>query len=536
MSTRLWRAFGFSLPAALLLSLGSVALEGGPPPAAPPYDVVTPPSQGRPLPAEPLPAPLPGTNPATGDQSQGPALEGPSPPPTDQPLPINLATALYLSNARPLIIAFAQNSVEEAAALLQGANVLWLPNFNVGADYYRHDGTDQTTPGPVIVDSKSSLMAGGGFTLDFGVTDAIFRPLAARQILYARQWGVQAASNDALALVAEAYFNVQEARGRLAGNVESQAKGRELERRIKGLSQGFIPEIEVNRARALLLELQQEAETTTAAWRTSSARLTRLLRLNPGAVVVPLEPPHLQVTLVRPGQPVDDLIPVGLTNRPELASQQALVRSTLELLRQERIRPLIPSLVLRGRQGPGGALEGGVFGGGPNDQMDMWGGRFDADISAVWTLYNLGAGNRTLVRTRAAQEQRAMLDLCNLQDRVAEEVVQAHAQVEAAVAQIAEAANQVKEAIITFNGTLTGIGQTRGAGELLQLVNRPQEAVAALQQLNRSYTNYFSAVNGYNRAQFQLYRAIGYPAQNVACDPPVGEVQPVETSRPSMGP
>ena len=71
----------------------------------------------------------------------------------------------------------------------------------------------------------------------------------------------------------------------------------------------------------------------------------------------------------------------------------------------------------------------------------------------------------------------------------------------------------------------------------MQLVNRPQEAVAALQQLNRAYDTYFTAVNSYNRAQFQLYRAIGYPARILVCDRPLGETQNVDLSRPaSMSP
>ena len=116
---------------------------------------------------------------------------------------------------------------------------------------------------------------------------------------------------------------------------------------------------------------------------------------------------------------------------------------------------------------------------------------------------------------------------------MAQDVVQAHAQLEAAATQIDDATSEVKEAIVTFQGTLTGIGQTRGAGDLLQLVNRPQEAVAALQQLFRAYDDFFAAVNGYNRAQFQLYRALGFPARIVICDHPLGEVEHVDTSRPA---
>jgi hypothetical protein len=55
--------------------------------------------------------------------------------------------------------------------------------------------------------------------------------------------------------------------------------------------------------------------------------------------------------------------------------------------------------------------------------------------------------------------------------------------------------------------------------------------------LNRAYGIYFAAINGYNRAQFQLYRALGFPARTLLCDHPVGKMQPLDTSRPaSMAP
>jgi hypothetical protein len=58
-----------------------------------------------------------------------------------------------------------------------------------------------------------------------------------------------------------------------------------------------------------------------------------------------------------------------------------------------------------------------------------------------------------------------------------------------------------------------GLGQTRGAGNLLQLVIRPQEAVAAVQALAVAYADYYATVADYNRGQFRLYRALGAPAQ-----------------------
>jgi hypothetical protein len=63
---------------------------------------------------------------------------------------------------------------------------------------------------------------------------------------------------------------------------------------------------------------------------------------------------------------------------------------------------------------------------------------------------------------------------------------------------------------------------------LLQLVNRPQEVVAALQQLQQAYLNYYTSTNDYNRAQFQLFRALGYAAQSLACGDSLGPVMPVD--------
>jgi outer membrane protein TolC len=474
----------------------------------------------------------------------GPAFVVGPPPPAiksievgqyDRALPINLATALRLSQARPLIIALAQVSVEKAASHLQGANALWLPDMHFAADYSHHDGANQATEGAVEFASFGSFYSGGGATLDFGVTDALFQPLAARQELIARQKDVQAAQNDALLAVAQSYFAVQEARGRLAGHFSAVGKGEEMVKRIESLAREMVPEMEVDRARALLADLNQQAISSRTDWRVASSRLIRTLRLSPGSVVVPVEPPHLQVTLISSQYTVDQLIPCGLMNRPELASQKALVQATLELLRQERLRPLLPSLVLAGR-GPDGTITGGTYGGGTGGNLDTWGGRAEFDAGLVWTLKNLGMGNRALVRDRQADQRKALIELLGIQDRVADEVVQAHAQAEGARMEIIEAEKGIREADVTFTGTLNGLLQIRGAGNLLQPVSRPQEAVAALQQLNRAYDQYFTAVNNFNRAEFQLYHALGYPSRILACERQLGDMRPVEDDRPSESP
>jgi outer membrane protein TolC len=442
----------------------------------------------------------------------------PSPEAGERPLPINLPTALELANARAIDIALASQRIQIAAAELQRAKVLWLPTVYIGADYYRHDGQIQDTPGNILGTSKSSFIAGAGPAAVFALTDAIFAPLAARQVVQARQASLQAATNDTLLAVAEAYFNVQQARGELAGAEDAAGRARELVRRAEALStKGLVPPVEAVRARTELGDRVQDVETAREHWRVASAELTRVLRLDASALVEPLEPPQLRVTLVPLDRPVDDLIPVGLTNRPELAAHQALVHATLERLRQERIRPLAPSVLLRGAStGIFGTLAGGYFGGGTNDKLSNFGARGDFDVQILWEFQNLGLGNRALVNQRRAENQAAVLELFRTQDRVAAEIAQAYAQAQSAERRAKEAESQVQDALESVEKNFEGLGQTRQAGNLILLVIRPQEVVAAVQALERAYSRYYVAVADYNRAQYRLYRAMGQPAQSLA--------------------
>src|SRR5262249_41064510 len=151
-------------------------------------------------------------------------------------------------------------------------------------------------------------------------------------------------------------------------------------RKVRGLGLGLVAPSDVNRSLALLADFEQTVAADRETWRIASADLTQVLRMDPAAMVVPLEPPHVQVTIIPPQVPVDALIPIGLTNRPELASQQALVQAALTRIRQERIRPLVPSLVLEGTpgsSGPGGYFMGGIFTSDLNGQDNPTRGRDD---------------------------------------------------------------------------------------------------------------------------------------------------------------
>ena len=95
-----------------------------------------------------------------------------------------------------------------------------------------------------------------------------------------------------------------------------------------------------------------------------------------------------------------------------------------------------------------------------------------------------------------------------------------------------EAEYGLAAAEVSFDGNLKGLSETVRAGDQLQLVIRPQEVTAALLQLQQAYGNYYTSINDYNRAEFRLYHALGYPAQRLTHSPEWGDPQPVDCARP----
>jgi outer membrane protein TolC len=510
----------------------------------------------------------------------GEVVEVKPPPlePGDLRFPINLATALRLADARPLVVVAAQASAWVAEANLQKAKVLWVPTVNFAADYIRHDGIGpdlnngqiippQTNalgqfeaglPGKPLNQNINFFYGGGGFTLAPStpnyffqpdpssallpapmmqyLTDIIFEPLRQRQNLNAARWDIQTAKNDALYQTAHAYFTVHRWRGMYAVNIDVVQRGRQLVAEIAELSRDLVSAAEIDRARNLLADLEQAAVASRQQWRVASADLTRVLRLDPRAVVEPLEHDHAQITLIDPGRTLDDLIPIGLTNRPELAAHQAMVQATLVAIRREKMRPLVPSLLINGLQTPMELIEVGGIGIGNGGKLNNWGSRDDISPQVLWTADGMGLSNLARVKRQRGMASAQIVELFRLQDKVAAEVTRAQADVQSAAARVSQAERELRAAIINYNGNVEGLKQTRRFRNLLEQIFRPQEAVFALQLLWAAYGNYITTVAEYNISQFELFHALGYPSRELAFMRKPGEILPVDTSRPAYLP
>src|SRR6185437_6030741 len=354
-------------------------------------------------------------------------------------------------DARPIMVAIAQASAWMAEAQLQKAKVLWLPAFMMNAAYLRHDGPidfngginvpqgqnafGQNAPGSFGKPLNQNLnwfISGVSLYQVVALTDAIFQPLAARQDLNAKRWDIQTAKNEALHETARAYFNVHKYRGQYSGVLYTVERGRKLVEALDALDRDLVPGGEVDRARNLLSYLEQQAVSARENWRIASADLTRVLRLDPRAVVVPLEHDHLQITLIDPSRSLDDLLPIGLTNRPELASQQALVQATLVRIRQEKLRPLIPSVLLNGFQTPQELLQFGAQGIGNGGKLNLWSARDDFSPQVLWQAEGMGLGNLARIKEQRGEQSRALVELFRIQDAVAADVTRTQARLQSA--------------------------------------------------------------------------------------------------------
>ncbi len=434
---------------------------------------------------------------------------------TPRGLPINLATAMQLAGVRPLDIEAAIVQVRQSLALQLQAKALLLPTVNAGVDYFRHDGASQNLfQGNIFQKDRQSIFVGGGPSLFVGLTDAIFNPLAARRVVAARQADVQTARNDVLFAVSGTFFDLQSARGRLLGLGATIARAELLVNFTKGLAPSLIAPLEINRAQTELQSLRQTQQLAIRDWRVASARLAEILLLEPDTLLEPVEPPFLQITLISCDQSAKELVPVAVNNRPEITSRRELVAAAAELLRREQKRPFLPNLVITSPSTTTGLLAAGNLSAGPNAQINTSGSGESIDLAAVWQLQNLGIGNIGRIREQRADRDLAAIEFTRTIFRVKADVAQAVARLQTARVRVVETAEGVRQAIESADKNFIGLRETaRPAGELLRLIVRPQEVVQAIQALETAYEQYSAAVNEYNTAQFDLYRALGQPAQ-----------------------
>jgi outer membrane protein TolC len=438
-----------------------------------------------------------------------PAPNGRSAAPAQPNLnPIDLATALRLADGGNLQVAYAREQVRQALARADRAGLLWLPSIRGGVSFNSHDGSIQDVAGPQINTNRGAVYLGMGATAfgngspalpgvyaNFSLADAIFQPLAARQLVGARRQAAAAEQNDTLLRVALAYLDltrdIQEAA--IAG------ESRDLTQHLAELTANYAKageglQADADRMQAELTVRLNDVERAQEGIAVASARLAQLVRLDPTIPLSPIEPGVVPIEMAPTNVPLRELIAEGMSQRPELAEERSLVGEAAARLRGEELGPWLPHVVLGVSEGDMSSGEGALF----TNLQD----RFDLDAIAYWELRNFGFGDRAARNDSRSQVQQAQIRQFDAADRIVREIVEAYAQVQARRKEIETARRGIQSAVDSHRHNLERIQGGKGL---------PIEALQSVQALAQARREYLRTVSEYDAAQFSLYRAIGAP-------------------------
>ncbi len=440
-----------------------------------------------------------------------PAL--PAIPPPAGRYPIDLPTALRLAESENPYIGEARARVGEALALLQKARLELVPTLNGGVNYDGHAGPLQRSSGDILPVSRQALYFGGGaqaeaagppavpavFLLNH-LSDGLFDPLAARQRLDQVRFNATATANTTLLEVADYYLELQGASARLEVRRRTEADAAEVARMTAEYARaGQGNEADARRGETewrLRKARVHEAEEAVAV---ASARLARRLHLDPSVRLQPVGDALALYPLIELATPVEPLVRTAERRRPEVAAGTAGLAQAETRARQERSRPLLPTIFL--------GFSGAAFGGGSNIVPPLVGnfrGRTDFDVFAYWSLLNFGLGNAARIRQRDAEVGQAFADRGRALARVRDEVAAARGDALAQSDRIAIARGELENAEVGFREDL------ERTYEAVQDV-RPIELTNSLDQLGKAREQYVEAIIAYNQAQFHLFVALGSP-------------------------
>lgn len=478
--------------------------------------------------------------------------------PTIPVTPIDMPSALSLAGVQNPQLLLAQQRVPVAIAMRQLAAAQFLPTLNLGTSYDGHTGNLQQSSGNILDVKRNSLFIGAGAVAiaagtvnipgvvwNQNVTLAVHGLLQAQQVVAQREWASAAARLNMTMRVSLAYLDLLETEGRRSVLLQLGTDARELARMTANYAKtGQGIDADANRAATDFVDRRAAAVAANGETLRASARLAQLLNLDTSLRLHPADNWVVPHPLVPDGIPLQELLAIAVTQRPEVAEWQAALRVVWLQLDAQRKLPFSPTIFI--------GFSAGEFGGGSNlvsnpvgtngfaygtPRFGSFYSREDFDPMAYWTLKNLGFGNRALIDAAAAQMSATDWQRLAVLEQVRMEVANAYVRTKVRLAQVQTGEQAVAAAQDSWREDLNRIRAQQGL---------PIEAEESLRLLTSSRLRYLAAIIDYNRAQFELYAAIGQPPADALARPalPAPQVKnpleqpapPPQKNPPAQGP
>ncbi len=424
--------------------------------------------------------------------------------PTAESYPLDLATALRLADANNPTVGVARARSREAAAQLARSRVLWVPTLSFGPTFFYHGGIDQNRRGDIFTVSRGYYTLGAGPTLRVDLADALYLPLVARQNARAASEQIRTTTNNIQLEVALAYLDLLEAHARIVINADILNRAERILKSAEAGAKSGISKTaaDVNRAATEVNLRREEAMALRGSVAAASAKLSRLLLLDPTVELTPYEPAVVPLVLIPGETTLRQLVDISLRTRPEMATARALVGAANAAVRQAKAAPLLPRVQA---DFIGGGLSGGL-----GNNFSPLQSQYNAGVAAVWNLDALGLGNIYAIRGRQAASDAARMHLREIESLVASQVAEAARVSAARYAALGPAQESVRQALEMYRKFREASFALMGAKGQLQF--DALEVLTALNALNQARVQYLQQVVEFNRSQFRLYTAIGQPA------------------------
>jgi outer membrane protein TolC len=414
--------------------------------------------------------------------------------PTNGVYPIDLPMTLQLAGAQNLDIQIARERLAEAQANRQSAVERFFPWTTAGAGYHRRDGVAQAVPAGTISDAHyQSYNPGAALTAQMDLGDAIYRSLAAKQLVKASDHALDAQRQDTTLSAAQGYCELAKAGALVEVAREALNTSRDYQRQLHlavGAGVAFKgDELRVqSQSEHYEIVLRQALERL----RVAAAELAVILHLDSQVELAPRDTRLAPITLFATDAAMDTLVAQALGTRPELKQSQALLKAARAAKDGAVYGPLIPSV--------GAQAFGGGLGGGPDSGPSNLGAEGDYLVGMSWRIGPGGLFDSGRVNASKAQLASVRLGEAKLKDTIISQVVVSLTRVQSLWAQITLSEPNLATATETLR--LTRERKQYGVGIVL-------EDIQAQQDLTQARSDYFTALAEYNKAQYALNKAVG---------------------------
>jgi outer membrane protein TolC len=415
-------------------------------------------------------------------------------PTNDAAYPIDLPSALRLAGAQNLDIQLARERLSEVQANRQSALQQFFPWITAGAAYHRRDGVAQAIPAGTISDAHfQSYNPGGALVAQMDLGDAIYKSLAAKQLVKASDQALEAQRQDSTLSAAQGYFDLAKASALVEVTREALKTSHDYQEQLHAaVSSGIAFKGDELRVQTQTEHYEITLRQALERQRVAAAELALILHLDSTVELVPQDTLLMPITLFETNASMHTLVEQALRTRPELKQSQALVSAARAAKNGAVYGPLIPSV--------GAQAFGGGLGGGPDGGPGNLGAEGDYLVGLSWRigpggLFDAGrvnAGKARLVSARLGEEK--------LKDTITSQVVVSLVRVQSLWAQIALAQRSLATASEALR--LTRERKQYGVGVVL-------EDIQAQQDLTQARADYLTALAEYNKAQYGLNKAIG---------------------------